>query len=258
MPQRSRTALVAAGSTAVLSCGLLAVAIARGWLGPDVGRGNTFCEAARPGPVRQPANTFSNLGFVVAGLLIAWDRTKTPVQAPMAVIVVLLGPASAAMHATQSAAGGALDMLSMYLIAAFAVSYAVMRRLRRGYGLFAAVYLACVGACELAGLYTTPIPVVMYAGNVAFGVLLLTAVALEIGIIRRRESRSQAGFAYASIGAMVLAFTIWNVTNQGLCAPHSLLQGHAVWHLLSAVAAYLLYRYYASEVHPNAATGTGH
>ncbi|MFI5914319.1 ceramidase domain-containing protein [Dactylosporangium sp. NPDC051541] len=253
-----RTARIAAGATAVLSCGLLALAIARGWLGPDVGRGGNFCEAARPGLIRQPANTFSNLGFVIAGLLIAWRTVPTPVKAPMAGIVVLLGPASAAMHATQSAAGGALDMLSMYLIAAFAVSYAVMRWFGQGYALFAGVFVGCVAGCALAGLYTAPIPVVMYAGNVAFGVLLITAVALEVAIIRRRRTTSRPLYAYASIAAMLLAFAIWNVTNHGLCAPHSLLQGHAVWHLLSAVAAYLLYRYYESEVNTNPVTRPEH
>src|SRR6185369_17422386 len=123
--------ITAAGVTALVSCGLLAVAVWRGWLGPDVGRGTQFCEAARDSPVRQPANTFSNLGFVAAGLLIGWHAggrgslgtslaAHRPLATAMACIVVLLGPASAAMHATQSNAGGHLDLLSMYLIAAFA------------------------------------------------------------------------------------------------------------------------------------------
>ena len=43
-----------------------------GWLGADVGRGAAFCEAGRDWLVRQPANTFSNAGFVTAGLLIGW------------------------------------------------------------------------------------------------------------------------------------------------------------------------------------------
>lgn len=42
----------------------------------------------------------------------------------LAVVVVLLGPASMAMHATQSVPGGRLDLLSMYLIGGFAAAYA--------------------------------------------------------------------------------------------------------------------------------------
>ena len=56
--------LAAAAVVAVMAGGLWTAAVAGGWLGPDVDRGATFCEAAG-GWVRQPANTFSNLGFVV-------------------------------------------------------------------------------------------------------------------------------------------------------------------------------------------------
>ena len=47
---------------------------------------------------------------------------------------------------------------------------------------------------------------------------------------------------------MLVAFTIWLLSNAGWCDPDSLLQGHAAWHLLCAVAAYWLYRLYASEL----------
>ena len=47
--------------------------------------------------------------------------------------------------------------------------------------------------------------------------------------------------------AMLVAFTIWLLSNAGWCDPDSLLQGHAAWHLLCAVSAYWLYRLYASE-----------
>src|SRR5689334_15068495 len=111
-PQRDLRPFALAVAVAVVSGGLLLVAVAHGWLGPDVGRGDRFCEAARTAAlVLQPANTFSNAGFVLAGLAVAW-RAGAPsttivanprLAAAYAVVVVLLGPASAAMHATQSA-----------------------------------------------------------------------------------------------------------------------------------------------------------
>jgi len=45
------------------------------------------------------------------------------------------------------------------------------------------------------------------------------------------------------LGSILTAFAIWNATKQRLCDPHSLVQGHATWHILCAVAAYFLYRY---------------
>jgi len=256
--RRERVPIVAAGTTAVVSCGLLALAIGRGWLGPDVGRGANFCEAASGWAVRQPANTFSNVGFVAAGLLIAGHagvrgNVGTGLSAHrhlptvMACLVVLLGPGSAAMHATQSALGGRLDLLSMYLVAALAAAYAAMRWLRGGTALFAAVFVGGVVFCELVGAWPVHLAVVNHPGNAAFGLLLVAATAVEVLIARRGETRAERRFAYAALGSILVAFAIWNASKAWLCDPHSLVQGHAIWHILGAVAAYFLYRYYASE-----------
>ena len=252
---RDRRPVAAAGVTAVVSCGLLAAGIRYGWLGPDVGRGAGFCEAGRDWAVRQPANTFSNVGFVVAGLLIAWHAGTGPSErrrraTALACLVVLLGPGSAAMHATQSALGGHLDLLSMYLVAAFAVAYATMRWLRGGSRLLAGVFVGALAACEVIGAWDVELPVVMHPGNAAFGALLLTATGLEVAVMRRGETTVRHGYAYGSFAAILVAFAVWNVSKAWLCDPRSLVQGHAIWHLLCAVSAYLLYRYYASERSP--------
>jgi len=128
--------LAITGAVAVVSVGLLVLAVAGGWLGADVGRGDVFCEVPHDlVRVFQPANSLSNLGFVVAGLAVAWRAGRPELLGDVlprlrglptayAVVTVLLGPASAAMHATGSVLGGHLDLLSMYLIASFAAAYA--------------------------------------------------------------------------------------------------------------------------------------
>jgi hypothetical protein len=232
-----------AGVTAAVSCGLLAVAVWRGWLGPDVGRGANFCEAAP-----QLANTLSNLGFVVSGLAIAAHRdglaAHRHLSTAFACLVVLLGPGSAAMHATQSTAGGRLDTLSMYLVAAFALSYAIMRWLRGGLRLLVGAFVAVVAGCELIEAWDVEVPVLLRPGNAAFAGALVAAAVVEVLIARRGETVARRGFAVAALAAILAGFAVWNV---GWCDPRSLVQGHAIWHVLSAVSAYLLFRYYASE-----------
>jgi hypothetical protein len=258
---RSRRPLALAGAVAVVSTGLLVLAVAQGWLGPDVGRGDGFCEAARDGSVKQPANAFSNLGFVVAGLLVALragrrDRLgevlprQPGLATAYACVVVLLGPASAAMHATQAERGGALDLLSMYLVAAFSAAYAVMRWVGQGPLFFAQLFAILVAGCELVGLYDGRVPVVEHPGNVAFAALLLSAVVIEVRLWWRAAGglRTDLRWGAGALGAILVAFAIWNVTKQAWCDPDSLLQGHAAWHLLCALAAYLMFRLWASEV----------
>jgi hypothetical protein len=164
----------------------------------------------------------------------------------MAVVVTLLGPASMAMHATESALGGRLDMLSMYLIAGFATSYAVMRLVGGGIALAAPLFVGLVVLCEAVATLGS-VPVVGHAGNAIFALLLITTAGIELRLRSRRERDDRWG--YWAVGALLAAFGIWLLSHDGgiLCDPHSLLQGHAVWHLLCAVAAYCLYRLYASE-----------
>ena len=47
----------------------------------------------------------------------------------------------------------------------------------------------------------------------------------------------------------VIAAVIWHFSKTGniLCYEYSLIQGHAVWHILDALALYFLFRYYVSE-----------
>ena len=234
-----------AALTAVASLTLLALAVRFGWLGADVDRGAEFCEAAA-GRIRQPVNTFSNLGFVVAGLLIARRAGTMPrLGTAYACLVVLLGPASMAMHATESSLGGHLDLLSMYLVASFAVAYAATRLTGRGDGFTAGVFVGCLVGCELVENLVGDLPVIEHAGNLAFGVLLVTALVLESRIGTTRDRR----WILAAVGSLVIAFAVWNTAKDGspLCWPGAAYQGHGVWHLLCAVSAYCLFRFYASE-----------
>ena len=260
-----RRPFLAAVATAVVSTGLLALAIGLDLLGPDVGRGAQFCEAARAGWLKQPANALSNLGFVVAGLVIGWQAPRRPLRfaglaTAYACVVVLLGPASAAMHATQSALGGRLDMTSMYLVASFAAAYALTRWWRRDRVFFWQVFLLLVAACELVGLSERVVPVFQSWGNVVFGALLVVAIAVEVRLWRRgaeqpEEGRTRMAYGAAAVASIGLAFAIWNASQHGLCDPHSLVQGHAAWHLLCALSAYLLFRLWASEVGGGQPTG---
>jgi hypothetical protein len=198
----------------------------------------------------QPANSLSNAGFVVAGLAIAWyagrrDRlgdvlvTRPGLPTAYAAVTVLLGPASAAMHATQSELGGRLDLLSMYLIASFAAAYALMRLVRQGSVFFFQVFLLLVAACELVGTVDASVPVVHDSGNLAFGTLLVAAIAIEVALWRRAGrgyggTRTELRWGGGAVAAMLVAFVIWNLAQGPWCAPTSWVQGHAAWHLLAA------------------------
>ncbi|MEP6816857.1 MAG: ceramidase domain-containing protein [Marmoricola sp.] len=254
---RDRRPFALAAATAVVSLVLMFLAARHGWLGPDVGRGADFCEAARSGWLKQPANALSNLGFVVAGLAIGWHAglasgrlERLGLASAYGVVVVLLGPGSMAMHATQTALGGRLDTTSMYLVAGFAAAYSATRMTERGVGFFGVAFVGAVMLCELVERIPGSLPAVMSWGNVVFGALLVLALSLELRMRRRNGSFvvGDVRWVWGAVASIGVAFTTWNLAKNGtaLCHPHSLVQGHAAWHLLCAVSAYCLYRYWAS------------
>lgn len=130
----------------------------------------------------------------------------------------------------------------MDLVAPFAAAYALMRTVGQGPVFFGQVFLLLVAACQLVGMYDGVVPVVLQAGNVASGTLLLAAALLEV-----RLHRADLRIGAAALLTMLMAFAIWNAGQHGSCDPESLLQAHAAWHLLGAVAAYLLFCFWASE-----------
>ena len=193
--------LVVTAVTSAVALVLFAVALWLGWFGPDVGAGANFCEAARDGLIKQPANTLSNLSFIAAGLAAAFyldrhwsDVAHARLLAPFPVLMALLGPGSMAMHATQSSLGGRFDVGSMYLFAGYAAAYGLTRLLRRGLATLATLFVVLVVGAEILGATDIPAPLVDTAGNLAFAGLLLIAVLVEV-TMQRRPGHPSSGTA---------------------------------------------------------------
>jgi hypothetical protein len=248
--------------TALISLNLFFVALTRGWFGQYAGAGSGFCECMRPGLIKQPANTWSNLGFVAAGLAMAWSLARGRFDANrnaltrsaftatfFSCLVVLLGPGSMAMHASGTKLGGFFDVLSMYLVDGFMVAYSARRLFRLTTVHFVLVFFDVLGTCLLADRHKGHVIYYFGLGNIAFGFFILLTVVFESFTIFVRKPRHSPGWAFASVGAIALAFFIWNMSRTGnpWCVPDSLIQGHAAWHLLDAVSVYCLFRYYVSE-----------
>lgn len=251
---------------AIISMVLLFLALWNSWFGTR-GDSHQFCEALRPGIIMQPANTWSNLGFIVAGLLIAWEsmhRKHADVNNPFtrsqfypsffATIAVLLGPGSMAMHASTSHIGGFFDMLSMYMVASFMFMYAITRLLRWHQAIWSFVfYLIALSIC-LVVHFLPNYYVFGFLESIiaAFGTFTVGASIIELYLIFGRRGSINYKWAFGFMGAFLLAFAIWYPSRTGgpWCIPDSLIQGHGAWHLLDAFSVYCLYRYYVSEDQP--------
>lgn len=266
--------LVGVAATAVSIGAVLALGAA-GWPGtPDdcIATATCFCEQFTEGAVvAQPINTWSNLGFVVAGLslLIAvavdqrrWegrDLAEAPnpwvtggfYPAFFGVIVMLMGPGSMIFHAGLRQWGSIVDNLSMLMLTGFVLVFnlGVLLPALRKKGVFTAVYAGLVGgliAIEFATNGAQPVTLTIFA------VSLLGAVGTEVALWFNtgrlaRVMRNPAAAVFA-LSTFVMSFVVWLLSSDGgpACDPDGF-QGHAFWHAGTALAAGVWGHYLRSE-----------
>lgn len=207
-----------------------------------------FCEAIRSEGIRQPANAWSSLAFVVvaAMVLLRWRRMRSAGSAAYALLyaftLFVVGLGSAYFHATLSFRGQFADVLGMYLIATFALLHSIGQSRVFSGALFFGAYIAA-NALLAALLYWLP-----NYRRLIFGLLILAVLFVEVLIRRRDGPRSNTRDLWIAAAVMGLAFAIWILDfTRVVCAPESWVQGHAVWHVLGAVAAWYLFRYYRNS-----------
>ena len=223
-----------------------------------------FCEFARDGFIKQPANTFSNLGFTFLGIYIAWFMFKNNVKEQntfskhiiipitLSIGFILTGAGSFAMHATNAHWGGFFDLFGMFFISSFMFTYALMRWFVWDIKWFVSVFLVSVAISSY--IYLTPslnqLGIFFTGAEIIFIALLFIGIITEFLLIYVKKHKLSKAEGWKSLLALIVAFIIWNLSiNQDslLCQPHSLLQGHAAWHLLDALGGFFLFKYYTSE-----------
>lgn len=229
-----------AGVASVVVLGVL------GWPGAriDCELHTCFCEAPRAGLVFQPANTWSNLAPVFAGLGVAGLAWRHPREGAAQRFLAWVGPpalvfqgvGSMYFHAGLTDWGGALDAMSMFAIAGLLV----VLQLQRLSALTAArLWPAWVGlvvaGVSLGALAPSLVSMAVFA-------LFLSILGTEV-LLSRRGRTVDERLLRAGLGVHLLAVAVWfnsQVPGQLLCAPRSLWQGHALWHVLAAGSVTLM------------------
>jgi hypothetical protein len=210
-----------------------------------------FCEAIRSDGIKQPANTWSSLAFVVVAGMVLMRRAGKPTAGRArylllyAFTLLVIGFGSAYFHATLSFRGQFADVLGMYLLATFALLYGIDRLRPLSGAAFVGGYIATNAVLAML-LYWMPV-----VRRVVFGLVIVAVLLVEI-IIRPKSGHGSATIQlWIAAAIMGLAFVIWVLDfTRILCRPESWLQGHAVWHVLGAVAAWFLFRYYSESQSP--------
>jgi hypothetical protein len=227
------------------------------------------CEALLVGvkKIKQPINTWSDLGFVAGGLIIFYligqDRLSgTPAPNPMretslfsityGLLAIYLGPGSMFYHASIKKWGGWADNMSMVLWTTFLVVYVFARGIPLPDSLAVIIFLVIVSISGAIIWFVEGSGKYIFGGLVAvWGVLeIILLIVQATGGALMGLHRTEWGYLVGAGLSFLVAVIVWTYSKDGKpwCRPYSVAQGHAVWHILSALSAYFIFLYLRSEV----------
>jgi len=220
---------------------------------------NRLCEA-----IVQPANTWSNLGFLMVGLLCLFIgindlKVRSPeipnLMVRYPVFSILLGISciylfmgSFLYHASLTKAFQKLDITGMYAVILSFIGYMIFRLFPTRYVKRKESYRSSHFIIAAAAVLFN---IVFFAGlwkvnvNILFPIFVLIAIATNTIYNRLKKAHFQILYKrifQLSMLVGLVSFTCWILDRQDIwCSPDSFLQGHAVWHILNALCIFLLY-----------------
>lgn len=209
-----------------------------------------WCEQTLHGYVTEPANTWSNLAYVAVGALLLVQRGRQKPSAkskrehvflrimPWAMIV--LGFLSGFYHATNAWITQLGDFLGMYLVASIPLLLVMQQQGFRKAGTIEA-YAILVGVTMIGTLIASSAHVPIQ------GILPLFFIGVIGGELRLRKSAPLKNYRslYLTLGAFAIAGTCSALdVSRIYCDPQNhLIQGHALWHIFSAIGLYFAAHY---------------
>ena len=257
-----RSALLTA-AMAVVWLGLNAILDGSVWAGMVVSKSALtveYCEFNHTDRLfHQPMNTYSNLAYFFFGVLILQvarnDHNNRALQsqnrmaqfpqlsALLGICFVYLGFGSAFFHASLTYIGQRVDMNGTYGLTLVLVSMGLYHVLHKiGFSQSARLYwVVALLALIVAFL---KIALLISSSILLPSLMLSLLVLLAVNYVQFRKQRS----VWLAIGSFLLlaaAVKIRTLDVQKIgCDPFSVVQGHSIWHLLTALSSFFSYLFF--------------
>jgi hypothetical protein len=201
-----------------------------------------FCEESLCAWVTQPANTWTNIGFIVAGVwILRRSRARgNRVVGALGFIALATGIGSALFHATSSLVGQLADQAAMFLESGFFIVANMARWRALSVARFVLGYLAIVATSTTLLVLFPSWGIGLFVAHVAVFLSLECALYFRFGRTTRYGALLVVGILF------LLSFVVWWLDRTGvICHPQNhYFTGHGLWHLLGAASFVYWYEHY--------------
>lgn len=206
-----------------------------------------WCEETLCQWISEPANTWSNLGYLIVGAYVFYLALKNKESFSLkqfGPIIFFMGAMSLFYHLSNFYGTQILDFVGMFFFVGWAKG---MNLIRLGYlkEKFLIPFNLIVAAVF------TGIMHLMYMSGLKYQSLVLISgiIILVTEVMAQRKKRTDVQWFVASIFILIIAFGFSIADGQRLWCVASnhgwFSQGHALWHWTAAMGMYTIYRHYS-------------
>ena len=186
----------------------------------------------------QPANTWSNISYLIVAFLIARLPHKRSAFLNFVFVYgsLVLFVGSSFFHASGSMLGKMADFGAMFIIVLGLLIHALQRWLKIS-NLSSAVLFFAGLTGSLTVLY------VHRHGSKLFAAQVFVLVGLEMWLLRKKEFALNVRNLLTSVAIITVAYVFWLLdVKKVLCLPENhIFTAHSAWHFLAAAAIYFAY-----------------
>ena len=203
-----------------------------------------WCETQQCSWVVEPANTYSNLAYILVGLVlyVLVRRCSSDHLRAFAPAAITVGVASGIYHASYTFVLQILDFVGMYVFLGLLLTLTARRagwlsaeNWRR---YFVQGVVGLTGFTVALDFLEVPIQAIVF----------LMMLVVVVGEVRLQRSATDTSLASLGVAVALLtaagAFSFLDVTRTWCLPDHPFLQGHAIWHVLSATSLLACFHYY--------------
>lgn len=203
-----------------------------------------WCEAQQCSWITEPANTWSNLGYVGIGvaLVAAAASSGNRLMRIFGLTQLAIGVSSFVYHASYTFVLQVLDFWAMYLFCVLLVVFNLRRLGWVSAGRQWRLYASGVAFFTVLTLIFRRLDLPI---QTLVGFLVLAMLGTEVIAWLRRSAPIRYRYFVLSLGLIAVAATFSALdASRVFCDPDHFLQGHAIWHVLSALSLLACFKFY--------------